>query len=59
MVCLWLLFVLFMFIPSASECDNLHSCDNIDPPFYLSGRRITPSGRRDLDQVAGRIVVAP
>ncbi|KAL9321707.1 hypothetical protein ACSQ67_009760 [Phaseolus vulgaris] len=23
------------------------------------GRRITPSGRRDLDQVAGRIVVAP
>ncbi|KAK4253171.1 hypothetical protein QN277_010771 [Acacia crassicarpa] len=23
------------------------------------GRRITPSGRRDLDQVTGRIVVAP
>lgn len=27
--------------------------------FYNSGRRITSSGQRDLDQVAGRISVAP
>lgn len=27
--------------------------------FFVSGRRITSSGQRDLDQVAGRIVVAP
>lgn len=25
---------------------------------HISGRRITSSGQRDLDQVAGRIVVA-
>jgi hypothetical protein len=39
--------------------EELHICWCVYFCFGNSGRRITSSGQRDLDQVAGRIVVAP
>ena len=29
------------------------------PPFFLSGRRLTASGRRDLDRIASQIKGGP